>query len=456
MSPTQEDVASSYHSDILIVDDTPANLRFLSTLLLEQGYNVRKAINGKMALVAANSIVPDLILLDINMPDMNGYEVCKQLKSNAETCSVPVIFLSALDDIGDKIKGFQAGGIDYITKPFQFEEVLVRIQTQLSIRSLQAQLQVQNQQLKQALNDLEQAQSQLIQQEKMAALGQLVAGIAHEINNPISFISGNLVHARQYIQELLNLMLLYQQEYPNPPALIQNALQNIEIDFLTSDLEKLMSSMQTGVERLRTILLSLRIFSRLDESEIKTVDIHEGIESTLMLLEHRFGPLGQSGEIQLIKDYGKLPKVTCYARQINQVFMNLLTNAIDALEIKYKKAVKQQNNQTGLVSKEQSTDSEDLSNLAPPTIWISTQLNESNTVTVRIRDNGVGISEELRSRLFEPFFTTKPVGSGRGLGLSISYAIVVEKHKGRLTYHSSGDRGTEFVVEIPVSSVKNS
>lgn len=179
-------------TDILVVDDTPANLRLLSNMMTEYGYNVRQAINGKMALTAVKAVKPDLILLDINMPEMNGYEVCEQLKSNEETRRIPVIFLSALDDALDKVKAFQAGGVDYVTKPFQFEEIIVRIQNQLTIQSLQNKLQYQNNQLKTALSELQLTQAQLVQHEKMVGLMQLVAGIAHEINNPISFISGNL------------------------------------------------------------------------------------------------------------------------------------------------------------------------------------------------------------------------------------------------------------------------
>ena len=418
-------------ADIVVVDDTPENLRLLSTMLIKQGYNVRKAINGSMALKAAQTVVPDLILLDIMMPEMDGYEVCKHLKADAQTCSVPIIFLSALDEVLDKIKAFQSGGVDYITKPFQLEEVLVRVQTHLTIRNLQAQLQVRNTQLERALSDIEKAQAQLVQEKKMAALGQLVAGISHEINNPISFIYGNIAPAREYIQDLLKLIKIYQQEYPNPPLTLQKSIQDIDLDYLALDLEKIMYSMQTGAERIRTIILGLHIFSHLNESGIKPVNINEGIDSTLLLLQHRFRQEGKLPEIKIIKFYGKLPQVTCYASQLNQVFLNLLNNAIDALELKTWHELSQY-----------------------PTIWICTESIASETVTIRIKDNGVGISEEVQSSLFEPFFTTKPVGKGTGLGLLTSYQIVVEKHKGSLNCHSFPGQGAEFVVRIPVNSGK--
>ncbi|MDB9511740.1 response regulator [Kamptonema animale CS-326] len=416
-------------ADILIVDDTPDNIRFLSSLLVEQGYNVRKALNGKMALTAVKAVLPDLILLDINMPGMNGYEVCEHLKNDVKTSAVPVIFLSALDGVVDKVKAFQIGGVDYITKPFQLEEILARIQSQLKIKTLQTKLQVQNAQLESALEELKNTQIQLVQKEKMIGLGVLAAGIAHEINNPINFISGNINHARQYIIYLLKLITLYKEAYPIPTTNIQAAIDEIDLDFLVPDLEQLLDSMQKGTDRIRTTILALRIFSRLDESDIKAVDIHEGIDSTLLLLEHRLKPEGKSLQIQVIKEYGNLPLVTCYASQLNQVFFNLLSNAIDALE---------------------SKDEQDISKSSVPTIWITTELTNAVTITIRIKDNGVGIADEVKSQLFDPFFTTKSVGKGSGLGLLTSYQIIVEKHKGQITCHSSLGSGAEFKVDIPV------
>lgn len=420
---------TSPKADILIVDDTPANLRLLSKMMMERGYSVRQAINGQMALTAAKAMIPDLILLDINMPGMSGYEVCEELKKHPETTSIPVIFLSAFDDVSEKVKAFQAGGIDYITKPFEFEEVMARIQNQLTIQQLQKKLQEQNTQLQTALGELRMMQAQLIQKEKMASLAQLVAGIAHEINNPVSFISGNINYANEYIHNLLSLIYSYQKEYPKPSQKIKDLIQDIDLEFIASDIQKIVGSMKTGVDRIRTIILALKIFSRLDESDIKTVDLHQGLESTLLFLQHRMDGESKMPTINIIKDYQTLPRVTCYASQINQVFYNLLNNAIDALELRYR-----QKSSTDYI----------------PTLWIYTAQTQAETVTIKIKDNGVGIPEAIQPRLFDPFFTTKPVGGGQGLGLLTSYQIVVQKHKGHLSCHSSVGDGAEFLVEIPV------
>ncbi|MEA5523333.1 hybrid sensor histidine kinase/response regulator [Limnoraphis robusta] len=420
-------------TDILVVDDTPANLRLLSNMMTEYGYNVRQAISGKMALTAVKAVKPDLILLDINMPEMNGYQVCEQLKSNEETRRIPIIFLSALDDALDKVKAFQVGGVDYVTKPFQFEEIIVRIQNQLTIQSLQNQLQHQNNQLKTTLSELQVTQARLVQQEKMVGLMQLVAGIAHEINNPISFISGNLDPANEYIQDLLKLIQLYRNEYPQPPQVIQKMTEEIDLDFIISDLPKIIGSMKNGVHRISTIILALRIFSHLDESDIKSVNLHEGIDSTIILLQHRFKLPNGDCVLKIIKNYGKIPKITCYPSQLNQVFLNLLSNAIDAIESKLDKNPETFKN---------------------PRIWIATRLKDKETVQIIIKDNGMGILPEVKSRLFDPFFTTKPVGKGSGLGLLTSYQIVVEKHRGKLDFYSAFGEGAEFIVEIPVQQAK--
>lgn len=281
--------------------------------------------------------------------------------------------------------------------------------------------------LSQTLHELQQMQTQLVQNEKMSALGQMIAGIAHEINNPVNFIHGNLTHVNQYTQDLLQVLEAYEQHCANPPESLQEFLDEIDINFITEDLTKILQSMKVGTTRIREIVLSLRSFSRLDEAEFKEADIHEGIDNTLMILQHRFKAQNHQTEIQVIKEYGKLPLVECYAGQLNQVFMNLITNAIDALE-----------------------EIEVTNNFQVPTIWINTQLTDENKVLISIRDNGVGIPEDIRSKLFNPFFTTKAVGKGTGLGLSISYQIVVEKHRGKLWCDSILGQGTKFVISIPL------
>jgi two-component system, NtrC family, sensor kinase len=286
------------------------------------------------------------------------------------------------------------------------------------------------------LQERQAAEAHLVQSEKMSSLGQLVAGVAHEINNPINFIHGNLNHASEYTQDLLNLVQLYQKHYPNPCEEIEEAITQIDLEFITEDLAKILQSMQVGTKRISEIVLSLRNFSRLDEAEFKTVDIHEGIDSTLLILRHRFKAKSDIPEIQIIKDYAQLPLVECYPGQLNQVFMNLLANAIDAVE-----ELHQRRSSEGIDAN-------------PSIIRIWTELIDNSWVAIHIADNGLGMSEAVRSRLFDPFFTTKPIGKGTGLGLSISYQIVTKKHGGELHCYSALEQGTEFVIQIPIMQQK--
>ena len=260
---------TEFAADILIVDDKLENIRLLSDFFSTQNYQIRKAISGKAALTAVKTILPDLILLDINMPGMSGYEVCKQLKNDPQTSSIPVIFLSAGNDVTDKIQAFQVGGVDYITKPFQLEEVLIRVQTQLTLRELERSLEAKNVKLNQALSSLKATQVALVQKEKTATLRKVVAGVAHEVNNPLSFISCNIEPIRRYKNQLLDLILLYQQKYPEVDPAIANLLKEIDLDFLTSDIDKIIGSMKHGAERISTVILALKIFTRLLPSHQK-------------------------------------------------------------------------------------------------------------------------------------------------------------------------------------------
>ncbi len=333
------------------------------------------------------------------------------------------------------------------TRPWADSEVelLQAVVDQLAIAINQAKLYTQSQQaaltaqeqtkqLEQALQQLKKTQSQLVQSEKMSSLGQLVAGVAHEINNPVNFIYGNIVHTNTYIQEILGLLELYQQAYPQPRPEIIEKIDAIDLDFLISDLPKLLSSMTVGAERIRGIVQSLRTFSRLDEAEMKEVDIHEGIESTLMILQNRLKPKPDHPGIEVTKNYAKIRKVVCYPGQLNQVFMNLLANAIDALEESIKKNI-------GQISSMQNQ--------------ISTEVLENERIAIRIADNGLGMTLDVQKHLFDPFFTTKPVGVGTGLGLSISYQIIVDRHRGQLYCFSELGKGTEFVIEIPMCQADN-
>jgi urea transport system substrate-binding protein len=318
----------------------------------------------------------------------------------------------------------------------QAEKALQQTNQLLELRVQQRTLELQekNDRLEQALEDLKQAQIHLIHTEKMSSLGQLVAGIAHEINNPINFIYGNVVHISGYAEDLMTLVSLYKAKYPNPDRAIEALSDSIDIEFLLEDLPKIVSSLRLGSDRIREIVLSLKTFSRLDEATVKAVSIHDGIDSTLTILRSRLKAKPTMPEIQVIRDYGNLPKVECYAGQLNQVFMNILANAIDALE-----------------ERDLERTAQDLAD-RPSQITIQTCLMDDRPhVIIRISDNGPGIPEAIQNRLFDPFFTTKEVGKGTGLGLAISHQIIVERHGGILRCVSQSNQGTEFWIEIPLT-----
>ncbi|MCL1470368.1 CBS domain-containing protein [Argonema antarcticum] len=322
------------------------------------------------------------------------------------------------------------------------EDIAKRQQVEEALRQSEAQLREQANQLEFALHELQRTQTQLIQTEKMSSLGQLVAGVAHEINNPVSFIHGNLPYASQYVRDLLHLVNLYQQHYTQPIPAIKAQADAIDLNFLLEDLPKLLASMQLGVERIRQIVLSLRNFSRLDQAQMKPVDLHEGIDSTLLILQNRLKPMAGHPGILVIKEYGDLPPVNCYPGQLNQVFMNILSNAVDALDESERLKDSQNIPQSGSEVEQRVG-----------TIRIRTEVLNGDWVTIRFADNGPGMTEAVLKKLFDPFYTTKPPGKGTGLGLSISYQIVVEKHGGHLKCFSVPGQGTEFAIEIPTQRV---
>ena len=289
-----------------------------------------------------------------------------------------------------------------------------------------------NTQLQQLLEELQHTQVQMVQSEKMSGLGQMVAGVAHEINNPVNFIYGNLTYVQEYAHNLLGLVQLYQNHYPDPAPEIQAEAQEIDMEFIQADLPKVIDSMKLGTDRIRQIVLSLRNFSRMDEADFKAVDLHEGIDSTLLILQHRLKDKAERPAIQVIRDYGNIPLIECYPGQINQAFMNILANAIDALEEANVKRTYQELKEN------------------PNLITIRTALIDSKWVKIAISDNGMGMPESVQKRLFDPFFTTKSVGKGTGMGLPISYQIVTEKHRGKLDCFSIPGKGTEFVIQILV------
>ncbi|MDJ0799886.1 MAG: response regulator [Calothrix sp. MO_167.B12] len=424
---------------IFIIDDSYYNLDFLSIILSDSGYEVVAEIDSEIAFEKIISCQPDLIILDVIMPKINGFELCKIINLEPLTKNIPIIFTTSLSDTDQKVKGLNLGAVDYITKPFQKEEILARIQVHLRIRQLNLELEKQKQKLEQrvqtrtaelsqTLENLKQTQLQLVQSEKISLLGQLVAGVAHEVNNPIGFIATNLYHAKNYVEDLVDLVQLYQQHFPQPGAVIDSQIEEMDLEHVLKDLPKLVNSMKLGTDSVRGIMQSLRSFSRADGDEKKAADIHQGLETTLMILQHRLKPQPNRAAIQVIKKYAQLPLVKCYSGQLNQVFMNLLANAIDALEDSFMSSKKERKNLQ---------------------IHIGTSL-EQERVIIQIVDNGMGIPKTTQNEIFKPFFTTKPEGKGTGLGLPICQQIIREQHGGSLECISFPGKGTEFLISIPL------
>lgn len=395
---------------ILVVDDNPTNIKVLCDVLSHCNYRIAIAQSGEKALRKIHQISPDLILLDVMMPGIDGFETCQQLKADPKTQDVPILFMTALSDSVNKVKGLSLGAVDYITKPIEHEETLARIKVHLALRK---------------------AQIKLVQEEKMAALGQLVAGVAHEINNPISFIQGNLEPAQAYAGSLLKLLELY-EKHTSPPPEVCDYAREIDLDFIRQDFISLLNSMNIGTERIQKIVGSLKTFSRLDEAEYKAVNIHDGIDSTLVILQSRLKGQQNRAEIQVLKNYERLPLINCYPGKLNQAFMNLIANAIDAIDEKW------------------ADTSTAPSHSDFPTLEIFTALERDRTV-IRIVDNGMGIPEQAQSRIFDQFFTTKPVGKGTGLGLAITHAIITKGHQGDLTFQSQVGTGTAFTLSLPAA-----
>ncbi len=423
-------------SQILIVDDTPANLKLLSEILTRHSYQVRPASSGLLALRSVAVEKPDLILLDIKMPNMDGYEVCKQLKSDKSSALIPIIFISALDDVNDKIKGFNAGGVDYITKPFQTEEILARVKTHLALANLQEmqkirsiQLEQKNTALENAYAELKKVQMQFIQQEKLAAIGQLAAGVAHEINNPLGFVNSNFTSLSQYTTILKELILLYQplkdliNAYSFDDDKVLQAIESFEnqqrVEDILEDLEDLITESTGGLKRISKIVTSLQNFAWHDnQNEYVLFDLNQGIENALVLAHHSVKDIANTSQ-----ELAVLPMIQAIGGYINQVLLQLILNAAHAIKAK---------------------------NLAELGQIEVRSWQSGDAVFCSVSDNGIGISPENRSRIFETFFTTKPVGEGTGLGLSMSYDIIVNKHNGELSVESQEGIGSIFTIKLPI------
>jgi signal transduction histidine kinase len=425
-------------NSILIVDDTPNNIRLLFDVLDRAGFVISVVKSGEAALQKLSQIQPDLILLDVMMPGIDGFETCRRIKANPEHFDIPIVFMTALSETDRIVAGLQLGAVDYITKPIQVEEVLARVNTHLGLRNIQQQLrqeicdrqQAENN-LKQTLATLQQTQMQLVQKEKMSALGNLVAGVAHEINNPLGFLTGSITNTKEYVRDLLGHLSLYQQHYPNPAVPIQENAKKIDLEFAIEDLPKVLNSMQGAIERIKNISISLRTFARADSDSKVFCNIHDSINSTILILKYRLKANEHRPGIEVIKNYGDLPKIECLPGQLNQVFMNIMANAIDVFD---------EMAQTRSFA-EIKVDRQQIS--------IRTEII-SNQVKISIRDNGTGMSEDVKAKIFDHLFTTKTVGKGTGLGLAIAHQIVVEKHGGAIEVNSTLGQGTEFIIILPV------
>jgi two-component system, NtrC family, sensor kinase len=409
---------------VLLIDDQSMVSEVIQRCLrTESDIDFYYCNDPTLAITMATDLSPTVILQDLVMPDVDGLMLLRWFRLNPDTKDIPMIVLSCKEDAYLKAEAFTHGANDYLIKLPESVELIARIRYHAqayenlkALRSANAEAEAKSQQLSETLIQLQEMQAHIIQSEKMTGLGQMVAGIAHEINNPINFIHGNIQHFYGYMDDILDLLNQYALAYPNPTAKIQQSLNDLDLDFIQADLPKVMTSMKSGADRIRNIIISLRNFSRLDEAERKIVDLHDGLDSTLLLLAHRL-----DASVEVIRDYGNLPRIHCYPAQLNQVFLHLINNAIDAIA-----------SQSGLKK-----------------IELRTKVIGENRIQITIYDNGPGINPDIQTKIFEPFFTTKPVNQGTGLGLSICYKVM-QKHDGLISVQSSPEKGTTFTIEIPI------
>lgn len=406
---------------ILIVDDVPANLQLLSGMLTTHGFKARPATTGSMALEAARRAPPDLILLDITMPGMDGFEVCRRLKADANLADIPVLFISALGDASDKVRAFDQGGQDYITKPFHVEEVLARVRTHLALRRAQAELNEQNSALREALEQLKKAQNQLVMSEKMAALGVLAAGVAHELNNPLNFVKTSFHGLEKDIHDLTALVAFCRDSVADEKRAALDAFElKMEYPTLVREIPELLSHIYEGLSRAGHIVGCLQVFSRTDDALSRDIDLHDVLESALVMLNNRLKKIAT-----VEKRYGHVPLICGNFGKLSQVVLNILNNAIDAVE--------------------------SVDDPARRAITLTTEtLTRDGTphAALHVADTGPGIDPGIQGRIFDPFFTTKPVGRGTGLGLFIC-ANLMQEHHGALEVASLPGQGATFSILLP-------
>jgi two-component system, NtrC family, sensor kinase len=393
-------------------------------LLSQEGHQVQVAFDAKEGLDLARTFSPDLIFCDGDAPEIEWLEVCRLMKADRALAEVYFIILSTPDQFDGGVELDELVD-DLVFKPIVKQELLARMRAGLRSQKLKLELERSQQELKLS-------RERILESAKMSKLGDLASGIAHEINNPITFIYSNLTHVQSYASDLIELLQLYQKQSLNPSPEILKKQQEMDVDFVLDDLLKIVSSMRTGSDRIRQIILSVQDYSRSDRSGWQLFDVSDGLENTLLLLQHRLPAREGRRDIKVIKEYGNLPQIECYAGQLNQAFLNIIDYAIDALEM----------------SCEQLNQSEYIS--FRPVIWVRTQVVNSHKIAIEIADNGIVMSEDLKAHIFEPFFMAKPVDEFNWLGLAVSYLIVVEQHKGELKYFSEPGKGNKFRIEIPL------
>ena len=406
---------------ILAIAD-PMTFEVIQQLLSGEGHQVRVGRDLQHGLDLARQMSPDLIICDGTYPEIEWLDVCRLLNADRELTAVYVILLAAPDQFDAEKLDVLVD--DFVLQPIVKQELLGRVRAGLRSRKLRAQLDRSQQKL-------QQSRQQILQNEKMSNLGELVSGIAHEINNPITFIYSNLTHVQTYVADLIQLLRMYQKQLVNPSQEILQKQQDMDVDFVLDDLLKIVSSMRTGSDRIRQIILSVQEFSRSDQSGWQLFDVSDGLENTLLLLQHRLPAREGRRDIKVVKEYGNLPQIECYAGQLNQAFLNIINYAIDALE-----------------ESSQDLNESEASNFKP-VISIRTQVIGSQRICIEITDNGMVISEDINTQKFDQFFVAKPAIEASNLGLSISYGIIVEQHKGELKCFSESGKGTQFRIELP-------